>query len=86
MKQITIRSLPPDVERAIRQESKRKNLSLNKTIVGMLKRAVGAAEPAKERFLYHDLDELSGAWSVAEADEFDDYVAEQRQIDEDLWK
>lgn len=86
MKQITIRSLPPEVEKAIRRESKSKNLSLNKTIVEMLKKAVGVAAPSAERFVYHDLDDLAGTWSVAEADEFDGYLAEQRQIDQDLWK
>lgn len=86
MKQITIRNLPPEVEKAIRSESRSKHLSLNKTIVEMLKRAAGVAQPATEPFRYHDLDDLAGGWTIAEADEFDGYLAEQRQIDEELWK
>ncbi|RJQ53242.1 MAG: hypothetical protein C4521_08230 [Actinobacteria bacterium] len=87
MKQLTIRDLPPEVERAVREESKKENVSLNRAVIRLLKKAIGVREAKpREKFVYHDLDELAGAWSVAEAEEFDRYLGEQRRIDEELWK
>ncbi len=86
MKQITVRNLPPQVEKAIREESRRRKMSINKTVAEMLRRAAGAGEEKPGGTLYHDLDELSGVWSPKEAEEFAESLARQRQIDEELWR
>lgn len=87
MKQITIRDLPREVEKTIRSESKRKGLSLNRVIISLLEKTVGAEKRrVQKRVLYHDLDHLAGTWSRAEAEEFERNLRDQRQIDEDIWK
>jgi hypothetical protein len=35
---------------------------------------------------FHDLDELAGCWSQAEAKSFDAKIADFSLIDKDLWK
>ena len=35
---------------------------------------------------YHDLDPLSGIWAKEEAQTFQENLAFQRRIDEELWK
>lgn len=89
MNQITIRGIPDDVERMIRKESEASQLSLNKTIINMLKRAVNAGESGKPRKkkLNHSFDKYFGTWTKEEADEFDRIIEETcEQIDEDMWK
>lgn len=87
MYQITVRGIPPEIEKAIRNESKRKNISLNKTIVSLLKKAVGGrVKKSSKEIVYHDLDHLSGAWSKEKAQQFERNLEDQRQIDKDVWK
>jgi len=87
MNQITIRGIPSDIEKAIRNESKRKGLSLNKVIISLLEKTVSIQKKrVAKKVSYHDLDHLSGVWSKAEAEEFEKNLRDQRQIDEDVWK
>jgi hypothetical protein len=88
MNQITVRGIPADIEQAIRQESQASQLSLNKTIINMLKRAVEAAEqkrPQKRR-LNHNFDKYFGTMTAEEADELNRYIMEQREIDMEMSK
>jgi hypothetical protein len=86
MSQITIRDLPPEVEKTIRKESKRKGVSLNKVVVSLLERTIGVQKKGAERKIYRDLDRLSGTWSKKEAEKFENNLRSQRQIDEEIWK
>jgi hypothetical protein len=89
MNQITIRGIPADVERAIRQESEASQLSLNKTIINMLKSAIETVEKKgpQKRKLNHNFDKYFGGWTKEEADEFDRFIKEEfDQIDEEMWK
>lgn len=85
MKTITIRNMPPRIERAIRERARARKTSANKAVIGLLEDHLGSsvAEPAAE---YHDLDDLAGVWSEREAGSFDASLARQRAIEEDLWK
>jgi plasmid stability protein len=85
MKTITIRNIPPRIERAIRQRAQARKTSANKAVIALLDDHLGrsVSEPATE---YHDLDDLAGVWSEREAGYFDASLARQRAIDEDLWK
>ncbi|HSF18337.1 MAG TPA: hypothetical protein VLK65_22580 [Vicinamibacteria bacterium] len=49
----------------------------------MLRERVGVREPKKR---YADLDELAGAWTFEEAEEFDRSLREQRRQDPELWQ
>ena len=89
MDQITIRGIPSDVERVIRQESQKSQLSLNKTIINMLRRSAGAGEQKGtcKRPVNHSFDKYFGGWTKEEADEFDRIIEEEfEQIDEEIWK
>ena len=80
---ITIRKLPPEVERAILERARRERISINRAVVGMLEERVGVRETKKR---YEDLDELAGAWTREEAEKFDRALREQRRPDPELWQ
>ena len=90
MKQATIRGIDGPLERRLREEAHRRGLSLNRTVLMLLRQATGLAKTAEQgerrprRFT--DLDHLAGTWSDAQADEFDKAVEVFEQIDEELWR
>ena len=88
MKQITVRGLPPEVEKIIKKEAHRKGLSLNKAFVSVLERAATGKKDVKKKgkILYHDLDPFFGIWNNEESAEFQKSLDFQRKIDEGLWK
>jgi hypothetical protein len=89
MKPITLRNVPPPVERAIKNRAKRERVSLNRAVVGLLEEATGNArrKPATEpKTLHYDLDKFSGSWTKEEADAFDAALAEQRRVDPKDWE
>lgn len=85
MKPITLRNLPPEIARKIRQTAREQRTSANKAVIRLLEEKTGS-ERASRKTEYHDLDALSGSWSTSEARAFDRVLARQRAIDEDLWK
>lgn len=84
MKAITLRNLPPKLTRYLEEEATANRSSLNKTVIRLLLKATGLGEDAKQAE-FHDLDDLAGTWSDAEADAFDKSLAEQRHIDPEVW-
>lgn len=87
MKQITIRGIPKDVEKVVKQEAARKKTSINKALVSLLEKAAGTSGgERKGPVLYHDLDHFAGLWAKEEAAVFDKALDAQRKVDEDLWK
>lgn len=87
MNQISLRGIPPRVERIVKDEAKRKGLSLNKVIISLLEKATGTKKEFKnKRKAYHDLDHLSGLWTCEEEASFKEELRAQRRIDENLWK
>ena len=89
MKQTTLRGIDPSLARRLREEARRQGLSLNRTILRLLRQATGLAksgEPSPGRQRFADLDGLIGTWSEEEADEFDRALQHLRQIDEEMWR
>jgi plasmid stability protein len=87
MKVITVRNLPPRVEKAIRAKAKRERRSLNQTVVSLLEEATAKAKPKDRKpTIHHDLDRLFGVWSREEADEFDASLKESRAVDRKDWE
>jgi plasmid stability protein len=78
--QYTIRAVPEDVDRALRQRARRQNRSLNHVALEALRRGVGL--DSGER-VYNDLDHLIGTW--VEDPEFDRAIKEQDRVDPDPW-
>ena len=77
---ISLRNLPPDIERAIVNKSEREGISLNKAATQLLEIAV--RPPLRNG----DFDEFAGIWSPAAAAEFDASLEQIRRIHPDDWK
>lgn len=88
MRTITIRKMPPDLEKRIEAIAAEEGTSLARTVIRLLMRATGLlgselSETPGTR--HHDLDDLAGTWSDEEAAEFDRSLARQRQVDPEVW-
>jgi hypothetical protein len=79
--QYTIRNVPKVVDRALRRRADRQAKSLNEVAVEALARGAGVEHEASE---HHDVDFLFKSW--VEDPAVDRALADQRAIDEDLWK
>ncbi|MEX2301504.1 MAG: hypothetical protein WD733_11240 [Bryobacterales bacterium] len=76
--QYTIRGVPGEVDRSLRQKAAMRNQSLNQTILDELTLVtVGRKRRA-------DFSDLVGQWTSDPG--FDEILAAQRQIDWDKWK
>ena len=80
--QTTVRGIPEDLEHQLRERARRSGESLNRTLIRLLREAVGMNPPRKKR----DLSALAGTWSQEEADEFDREVRRFEVIDDELWR
>jgi hypothetical protein len=87
-KQLTVRGLDARLERTLRAEAKRRGLSVNRTVLGLLNESTGLAEPPARNLTppFEDLDHLAGTWSVEDTEAFDRQLSSSRQIDEELWR
>ena len=81
VRQYTIRSVPQHVDRALRRRAKETSKSLNQVALEAL--IQGSGEHTR---VYDDLDFLIGSISPAEAKAIDREIAEQRSIDDKLWR
>jgi hypothetical protein len=85
LKTVTLRKIPPALNRVINDRMRTKKLSQNKAVIDLLEERGGFSASSKAPE-HHDLDDLAGIWSKQEADAFDKNLARQRSIDKDLWK
>ena len=76
--QYTIRGVPAEVDRLLRQKAAARHQSLNQLVVEEL----ATATMGRQRRA--DFSELAGKW--VDDPEFDEIIAAQRQIDPDKWK
>ncbi len=81
VRQYTIRSVPPVIDRALRARAAKANQSLNTIVLAALQRGLGLTEAPPE---FHDLDDLAGTW--VDDPEFDRAMEVFESIDEDIWK
>jgi len=84
MNAITVRNLPPEVAKAVKEKARREGLSLNRAIVRLLEEATGGKRPRK--VIHDDLDHLAGRWSEKEYEDFMAALREQRRIDPEMWR
>ncbi|MEM8860043.1 MAG: antitoxin [Chloroflexota bacterium] len=85
MTQLTIRNIEKQLHSALKQEASRKNTSMNRLVVHILKEAMGLEKTEMKR-TYHDLDHLAGTWSEDEFKAFEKAMEPFDQIDEDMWQ
>lgn len=72
---LTLRKLPPEVEREIIRTAANDKTSRCRAAVGLLERAVSGR---KHSVVHHDLDRLAGSWNAKEARSFDTALKKQR--------
>jgi plasmid stability protein len=79
--QYTIRNVPDRLDDALRRKAREQGKSLNEVAIEALARGAGLSE---SRQRHRDLGDIAGTWRKDPA--FDDAIAAQDAIDEDLWK
>jgi len=84
MTQITVRGLSSEMERALRERSRREGVSLNKAALALLREGLGLGE--RKRKKQRDLSSIVGEWDEQQAEEFDEHVEVFESIDEELWR
>lgn len=85
MKAITLRHIPSEIDKTIRRRACERRISANKAVISLLEEHL-MKDQRRQTELHHDLDDLCGAWTKAEAAAFDKPLIKQRAIDPDLWK
>ena len=83
MNPISLRNIPPALARKIRDLARERRISLNKAVICLLEEG---EKPKSKGPPYDELDHLAGTWTAEEARTFDAGLAEQRTVDEALWK
>lgn len=79
--QYTIRNLPPELDKTLRQKAKKSGKSLNAIVLESLARGAGlSGKPA----IYRDLSFMAGSW--VDDPEFDKAMEDFERIDEECWK
>ena len=78
MKAITLRNIPPQVQKAIRAKARQKRISANRAVIELLQEQLAVPRRGKDG-LYHDLDDLFGSWTAEQAEEFDRILKEMRE-------
>jgi hypothetical protein len=80
-RQYTVRSVPADIDRALRRQARARHASLNEVLLDALRRAAGiVAEPRRN----HGLDKFIG--SMKPDPELDKALEDQRRIDPEMWQ
>ncbi|HEX9460192.1 MAG TPA: hypothetical protein VGA84_13655 [Thermoanaerobaculia bacterium] len=79
--QYTIRGISPTVDDALRERARAAGKSLNEVALEALAEGAGVTNAPRQR---RNLDDIAGTWRADKA--FDEAIADQDQIDEDLWK
>ena len=78
--QYTLRNIPEELDHALRERARREGRSLNEVAIEALKVALGLSD---EEVVRRDLGDVAGTW--IEDSQVEAALADQRQIDEDLW-
>lgn len=87
MKQLTIRNIDPELERRLREVAKRRDTSLNKAAVFLMRRGAGLRAPGEQPPVVGDgLREFRGTWSETDERLVLDAVADLDRVDGDFWK
>lgn len=85
MPNLSIRGLDEEAAHQLREEARKRGVSVNACVIDLLRRGLGIA-PVTQRQVHNDLDALAGTWSEEEAAEFGKQLAAFEQVDEDLWR
>jgi len=79
--QYTIRNVPGALDSALRRRAQEQGKSLNEVAVEALARGTGISG---ERVRKRDLSDIVGTWQADPA--FDEAIADQDKVDEEMWR
>lgn len=80
-RQYTLRSIPAELDKALRIKARAQGVSLNQAAIEALAIGIGLGLP---KSAYSDLDVVVGSW--VEDRKFDEALAAQDQVDADAWR
>ena len=83
MKTMTIRNVPTELAQALDRERRKRGTSLNRTVLALLRNALGVPNQAARS---NGLRQLAGTWSEAEYKQFEQVVAPLGEVDEAMWR
>jgi hypothetical protein len=83
MRQLTLRAIPENVERMLRQISRTNRTSINRTAIELMKKALGISDSTRKR---RNVSALAGTWTAKEAEEFEKNIAVFETIDREVWE
>ncbi len=85
MRQLTVRGVDDELHTVIKREAQNKGISINRYVLEVLQETLHLKYRKSTMQRFHDLDNLAGTWDDDQAVEFDQFLAKQRQIDENIW-
>ena len=87
MTQLTIRFRDVDLERRVREEAQRRDTSLNKAALALMRRGAGMSGPGEPPLtIGNALDRFFGSWSAEEERTVLEAVAELDRADDRFWQ
>jgi hypothetical protein len=78
-RQLTVRGVPEDIGRRLERLSRERGQSVNTTLVQIIESAVGVDARREQLKKYT-------TWSESDAESFEKALADQRGIDDELWR
>ena len=82
MRSLTIRNVPARLAEALDRERRRRDASLNSTVLDLLSRSLGVTDAEPRR---NGLAELAGTWTAEDLRAFDAAIAPLEAVDEEMW-
>ena len=82
-KYLTIRNLPPRVAEALEVEKRRREISLNQTVIELLRSSLSLEEHEAPA---NGLKRLAGSWTDGDLADFERALAPTERVDPDLWE
>ena len=83
MKTMTIRGVPAELAAALENEKQRRGASLNRTVLALMREALGLSDTGPRS---NGLRGLAGAWGEDEYQDFERATAPFGQVDEEIWQ
>ncbi len=84
MAQLTVRDVDEQLGEALRREAEARGLSVNRLVLQLLRESIGLSTHRQTQ-IFTDLDYLAGTWSSSDAAGFEQTLAAQRSVDDELW-
>ena len=83
MSYLTVRGLPEELAKALREEKNRRGKSMNQTVIELLRQALNLGWTPKRG---NGLEKLAGCWNQKEFDDFEQATTVFEHVDEEHWK